>query len=346
MLPLVACSANTPAEVNEESSDGTDPADDMPDSALGETADADEVTEEASGQVGGAVEISSVEFAGRLWDPFLPPLDTGTEVTIDGWLTIPASTEPVPAVVLTHGCGGPGGERVWADVLADAEIATLVLDSFGARGVTEICSGRETLNVADPIVDAYRAAQFLRQHPRIDPDAIAVMGFSFGGRTALWSALRRFQEAYGGEPFAAHVAFYPSTCYIQLDDEADVTGGPIRIFHGTADDWTPIGQCEDMVDRMASGGADAEIVPYDGALHSFDNRTLAWAVRHQQPSAVSPRACTFVERDGAIIDPDTGSVAGVGSPCVERGVTYGYDADAHEASERDLLALLDDAFDR
>jgi dienelactone hydrolase len=247
-------------------------------------------------------------------------------------------------VVLEHGCGGPGGERDWIPVLTELGIAVLVLDSFEGRAVGEVCSGRESVNVADLVVDVYRAADVLRDDPRIDGDRVAVMGFSFGGRTALWTSLARFQDAYGGEPFAAYLAFYPSTCFIRLEGEADVEGGPIRIFHGTADDWTTIGPCDDYVGRLRSAGVDAGIHRYEGAHHAFDDRSLAWGVLHVSPSVPSPRGCSFVERDGKIVDAVTGSVAGVGSACVELGVSSGNDAAARDAAERDLVAELTDVF--
>lgn len=247
-----------------------------------------------------AVEIESLAFPGRLWEPFLPPLEAGRSVSITGELTVPAGDAPVPAVVIEHGCGGPSSDRDWMPVLAEHGIATLALDSFAARGVREVCSGVRSDNVSDLVVDVYRAAELLRADPRIDADRVAVMGFSFGGRTALWSALERFQEAYRGEPFAAYLAFYPSTCFIRLDREIEVEGGPIRIFHGTADDYTPIGPCDDLVGRLDSAGVDAAIHRYDDAHHGFDNRSLAWGVLHVSPSVPSPRGCSFVEQDGRL----------------------------------------------
>ena len=292
------------------------------------------------------LEIESVRFPGRLWDPFLPPLNQGRPATIEGWLSLPAAPDPVPVVIIEHGCGGLGaGERDWGRHLVAEGIATLVLDSFGGRGVTEVCSGGDTVNVADLIVDVYRAADIARADPRIDGDRVVVMGFSFGGRTALWSASTRFQEAYGGTPFQGHVAFYPSTCYIRLEGETDLTGGPIRILHGTADDWTPIEPCQEHVDRLAAAGVDAALLPYPDAHHSFDNRSLAWGVRHFSPSGLSPRRCRFVEEGGVIVDPDVGTVAGVDSACVERGVSYAYSAEARRAAEQDLLQFLDEVFD-
>lgn len=290
-----------------------------------------------------ALEIDSVDFPGRLWEPFLPPLSDGEAVLVGGRLTIPPTDDPVPAVIITHGCGGPGGaERGWVDDLVDAGYAVLLLDSFGGRGISTICFGRETLNVASMVVDVYRAAARLSQHEYIDGSRLAVMGFSLGGRTALWSALDRFQDRYDGQPLQAHIAFYPSTCFIQLENEHEVSGGPIRVFHGTADDWTPIGQCREYVERVSAAGVDAALFAYEGALHSFDNETLDSGIVGRL-EAPSPRNCEFFEIDGQIIDPDIEDVAGVDSPCVELGVTYGHDPGAHRAARADLLDVLAEA---
>ena len=61
---------------------------------------------------------------------------------------------------------------------------------------------------------------------------------------------------------------------------------------------------------------------------------------------MSPRNCSFLKQGGVIIDPDIGAVAGVGSPCVERGARHAYDADARDAAGRDLIGLLLEVFER
>ena len=290
------------------------------------------------------LQIESVDLPGALWDPFMPALSDGSPVTLDGRLTVPPTDEPVPAVIVTHGCGGPSGaERGWVDDLVGAGFGVLLLDSFGGRGISTVCFARETVNVASILVDVFRAAEALDAHPYIDGSRIAVMGLSFGGRAALWSSLTRFQNRYEGKPLQAHIAFYPSTCFIRLEDETDVSGGPIRIFHGTEDDWTPIDQCQAYVDRVAAEGVDAELFPFLGALHSFDNETLDISGLNRI-DAPSPRNCEFVEVDNEIIDLDTGELAGVDSPCVELGVTYGYDAKAHAEARILLLDFLSAVF--
>ncbi|HET9261165.1 MAG TPA: dienelactone hydrolase family protein [Acidimicrobiia bacterium] len=290
------------------------------------------------------IEFESVDLPGNLWDPFMPAVAEGEVVTIEGHLTMPPTDVPVPLVVLTHGCGGIGsGEIGWVSFLERNGIATLMVDSFGGRGITSVCSGNETMNVASVVVDVYRAAETVADHPFVDDDRIAVMGLSFGGRAALWSAMTRFHDRYDGRPFAAHVAFYPSTCFIRLENETDVTGGPIRIFHGESDDWTPIVQCQDYVGRLVAGGVDAEVLAYAGAHHGFDNSAIQAPELHVD--VLSPRNCSFVEQDGSIVDEDTGKKAGIRSPCVRLGAHIGYDEAARDRARVELIAFFEQAFE-
>ncbi len=290
------------------------------------------------------LEFESLDFAGALWDPFMPPAADGESVTVSGLLTIPATSEPVPAVVITHGCGGiTTAESGWVRTLEEQGYATFLVRSFSARGVQRICSGEQTVNLAGMLVDVYRARDLLADHPSIDGSAISILGLSFGGRTALWSAMERFQRRYDGSGFSSHLALYPSTCYIELEDETSIAAGPIHIFHGTADDWTPIGQCRSYVERLEVAGVDATIHPYEGARHGFDDATLPARLPISGPS---PRSCAFEERDGVIVDTATGQVASVDSPCVETGITIGYDEAARAQVIQDLLAVLDSVSER
>ncbi len=87
------------------------------------------------------------------------------------------------------------------------------------------------------ILDLYRGFGVLAKQPEIDENRIAVMGFSRGGIITLYSAMRRFQTAWNesGVTPAAYIPLYP-VCNFEFIGDDDIAGGPIRIFHGAADD--------------------------------------------------------------------------------------------------------------
>ena len=155
-----------------------------------------------------------------------------------------------------HGSGGPDSGPVAAGngLLRPLGIATFSLDSFTARGVTDHASDPSQLGSLTRIYDAYRAVDVLAADPRIDPDRIAVMGFS-GGIATLYGAMTRFQQSYGPERgrIVAHVAFYP-LCNYEFEGELDVADVPIREFHGGADDYAPPGPCRDYIAPPRRGG--------------------------------------------------------------------------------------------
>jgi hypothetical protein len=42
------------------------------------------------------VDLETTDLPGRLWEPFLPPLDQGSPVTIEALLTVPLLRRPCP----------------------------------------------------------------------------------------------------------------------------------------------------------------------------------------------------------------------------------------------------------
>ena len=284
--------------------------------------------------------FESLTFPGQWLDPFMPPLSAGEPSTIGGRLLVPPTDEPLPVVVIVHGCGGESGADLgWTRELEAVGIASFLVDSFDERGIQSVCTGAEGINQATLLVDLFRALDVLDEHPYVDPSRMAVMGFSMGGRTALWSAMSRFQERYEGRPLDGYLAFYPLGCYIQLERETEVAGGPVRIFHGEADDWLPIRQCEEYVTRLGEGGVDIRLFAYEDALHAFDDRGIPGSIA--LPSALNPGNCTVVERDGALVETSVGGSATVDSSCVRRGGTIGYNPEARELAVADVMSVLD-----
>jgi dienelactone hydrolase len=284
-----------------------------------------------------------------LSDPqFLTGTQGGQPVVIWGDLRLPAPREErFPAVILIHGSGGVGPhEERWADELTGIGAATFILDSFSARGIDETAEDQSRLSLGAMIVDAYRAAELLSTHPQIDAGRIALMGFSRGGYASLYASLTRFQRLHQRVPleFAAYVAFYPFCNATFIGDE-QVSDRPMRIFHGAADDYTPIGPCRAYVERLRQAGKDVQLIEYPGAQHGFDSPGRVPSLH--LPRLVNPSRCFFVEQTpGVVVHRNSGKPVDFNDACFTRGVTLGYDARAHADATQSVKALLATVFKR
>lgn len=271
----------------------------------------------------------------------------GVPVVITGALHIPAATRdgPAPLVILLHGSDGPrsGAAWAWSQDIWRQGFATLRLDSFTARGATDVSTDQNQFGQFTQTYDVYRAIEAVAADPRIDANRVVVMGFSRGGTATLLSAMRRFEEAHGpGDlSIAGHLSFYP-VCNFQLGRDTEITPAPIRVFHGDADDWTSAERCEQQVERLATAGADIRITVFPGARHAFDNPMNPSLF--SLPDAQSSFACLRREVDHELINPQTGRVFDYADACVRRGTTIRYDEAASTAARAAVAAFLADIF--
>ena len=277
---------------------------------------------------------------------FLTGMKDGQVVMIWGDLRLPETGDKrLPAVILAHGSGGLGAhEERWADELNAMGVAAFLLDSFSGRGIGETAVDQSRLSLGAMVVDAYRALELLSTHPRLDPSRIALMGFSRGGYVSLYASLVRFQRMHGPADveFAAYLAFYPFCNATFIDDE-QVSNRPIRIFQGTADDYTPIGPCRQYAERLRRAGKDVQLSEYPGAQHGFDSPSRAPS--SYLPLVVNPSRCFFVEQTpGVMVHRDSGRPVDFQDACFTRGATVGYDARAHADATRSVKALLTSVF--
>src|SRR5437763_2294814 len=187
---------------------------------------------------------------------FLTGDSNGKQVTVAGEFRIAQGSGKLPVVVLMHGSSGVGaGMDPWVRHFNAMGISTCVIDGFTGRGLTVVGPNQALLGRLNLIVDIYRSLEILAKHPRVDPDRIVLMGFSRGGQAALYASLERFHKLWNksGVQFAAYIPFYPD-CSTSYAGDSEVAARPIRIFHGTPDDYNPVKSCKAFVERLKAAG--------------------------------------------------------------------------------------------
>jgi dienelactone hydrolase len=211
---------------------------------------------------------------------------------VGGRLQVPntysaAGSPKAPAVVLVHGSFGlDSREKLYADALNLAGIATLEIDMWAARGYVNGLDGAKTQRpsgVPDTLPDAYGALEFLATKPYIDANRIGIAGFSWGGVVTMLTATKPYTSMYetSGLQFAAHAPNYP-VCWVYNVvpgyEFASFTGAPILIQAGALDayDANPNGtpnpdRCPQLVASLPSADqAFISAIVYPGATHGWD----------------------------------------------------------------------------
>ena len=187
---------------------------------------------------------------------------------IQGYLAKPDGAGPFPAVVGLHGCAGMHDatkQRLTDDLVAWGYVVLLV-DSYATRGMDHACTSEAYSAFLRRRPDPYGALVFLARQTFVDPQRVAMVGFSAGARLALSAAEPNAFEHYAppGLRFRAAAAFYPPC------SEATVRPGiPTLIFIGALDDWTPAADCSTKVAGWGNAGPPVDLVVYPGAYHGF-----------------------------------------------------------------------------
>lgn len=190
-----------------------------------------------------------------------------------GYLGKPEGAGPFPAVVLMHGCGGleldtrhQTGFNYLSDFAREYRrmgFVTLVLDSYGPRGLGDICAGvaanggpNGVLNQDDRAYDVFAAIRYFDKLGYVDTKRVVAHGFSHGGMAAL-SAIDQPHPV--PEKVAAVVAYYPG-CRPTGKHSA-----PSLILIGGNDGWTPASYCQFMAQSVET----TKVKVYPGVYHSF-----------------------------------------------------------------------------
>ena len=205
--------------------------------------------------------------------------DALTSHTGKGVLVLPEGARaetPVPAIVIMHGSGGikEGREMDYAELFAANGIASLVIDYYAPRGVTEQTPYVMKTMIAtevDVMSDAYSALSILGTHPAVDSTRIGVTGYSHGGMGTRYVLDDRLKNIMAPEvpPFALHMDIY-GPCHQTLG-HGGTTGAPYLAIHGDADNSVDPALCQEVYKDIEAGGSKVESHVIAGAGHAWEN---------------------------------------------------------------------------
>jgi dienelactone hydrolase len=192
----------------------------------------------------------------------LTPLPAPSDQPLIGYLARPDTPGRHPALVVLHGCGGFGpADVVAAEVLKSYGYVALALDSLGRLNV---CTHGIDGDVAEAF-DAHTALGWLARQNFVDPDRVALLGFSMGGAAALASVEAGPIEKIHRRHFRAAIAYDPGCL-----SRPGVMTVPTLILNGDKDDWSRASHCRKMMARRRGKGAPATLIVYPGATHVFN----------------------------------------------------------------------------
>ena len=107
------------------------------------------------------------------------------------------------------------------------------------------------------------ALEQLSKNENVDPQNIAAIGYCFGGSTVL-------EMARDGQDLKGVVSFHGA---LKTDQPArpDQVKPRILVLHGADDSFVPPEDVAALEDEMKTANADAKVIQYPGAKHSFTN---------------------------------------------------------------------------
>jgi len=204
---------------------------------------------------------------------------------LEAYLYKPKGKGPFPALIALHGAGGIFPYQLWwAKEISKKGYVVLFIDHYctrhhlcevesddedQARG--EIMRNWQEVSPRQRVFDAVAGYNWLTSESYIKNKKIGLIGWSWGGSSALFAQkiARRLSLPNGG--FKATIAFYPNLKYV-LDKPQWSRTGPIEqptlILYGKADILESAQAYETLLSAGYSG--DIRVVGFDEAFRKFD----------------------------------------------------------------------------
>jgi dienelactone hydrolase len=197
------------------------------------------------------------------------------DAVCEGYLALPASPGPHPAVLIGHNWAGQTeADNQAADRLAAAGYAGIAIDVYGkGRRGEPLADNSALMNpwMADRAALRQRllaAVDAAAAHPMVDAERLAMMGYCFGGLCAL-------DVARSADPrVRAAISFHGVYAPPNIGPQAPITAS-VLVLHGWEDPLTPPDATVALARELTAAGADWQIHAYGHAYHAFTARAAA-----------------------------------------------------------------------
>lgn len=199
--------------------------------------------------------------------------DGGT--TLQAAVAYPTAPDRAPAVLIAHAWAGRGeSEHDVAERLATLGYVGIAIDVFG-KGVVGDPSGDNTHLISPWLSD--RAAllrrlqasvTFAQALDRVDPSAVAAIGYCFGGACVL-------DLARGSTDGLAGVVSLHGLLDGNGLDQSTPMGAKVLVEHGWLDPLVPPDKVLAFADEMNARAADWQLHAHGRAMHAFTNKGAA-----------------------------------------------------------------------
>ena len=202
----------------------------------------------------------------------------GVGLTLTGKLSKPEGNGPFPAVVLLHATTGiTSSYDAWMERFTNWKYVTLLVDNFSPRGIKKETGYPFKVSRQKRIQDAYAAKSYLANLNYVDPQRIAVMGWSYGGVTTTLAVTTESGIQNQEDYFRVGIAFYPG-CRKKVRATLKAS---LLIMTGEKDSWAPASNCKKLEYTLNWKKTSHELLfkIYPNTYHGFDIEGMNRKVR-------------------------------------------------------------------
>lgn len=176
-----------------------------------------------------------------------------------------------PGILVVHEWWGHNDyTRERATMLAELGYTALAIDMYGDGKQAEHpedagkFSGQVMSNMDEAKARFMKALETLKNHPSVNPEKIAAIGYCFGGSVVL-------TMANAGIDLDAVAAFH-SGVNLPIKPNHETLKTKILVCNGADDPFITPESVEEFKAEMDSVGADYKYVAYENAVHAFTSK--------------------------------------------------------------------------